>query len=587
MKSRILLGLSLVAMVLFWGVLAPAYVINKTTTGKEMYWTQWPMKYKIHNKGLPGVSASGVAAAIRAGYKTWDAVSCAYISFSDQGSTSQSSGNSKDHINTSYVPSGWNPSWGSNALAVTTPYYDPSSGIIIDADIAYNPTKTWATNGSSKAIDVQGVATHEIGHQMGMGHSANTAATMYYATGSGNTSQRSLHSDDIAGICYLYNNGKPKPPECTTNSHCAPGEICKNQQCIPGNKKGYGAPCTDGGDCTSGLCIKSSTSTYCTQYCNSSACPNGDKCVNLSGGGKACLPNSASTGTKKLGQTCASNLECISDICVQVPGQGYLCSQKCTVSKNDCPTGYTCANSTIGGLCIPGTTTTKKDFGAACTANSQCKSGTCGVTSKGRICTSVCDMTKKNCPSGYKCEKLPSNTVPMCVKDSGTTPTKKDLGEPCKNAADCKSALCANTGSGLVCIQYCDLSKNNCPTGFKCVPISGSTKGACVKDTSIKPPKKGKLGDPCTKGDECESGLCATDSQGNKFCTNLCDPKVGCGSGYTCDSAGGGKYACSPTNSNRPPNEGGCSVARIGDLPCGGTWLLLALPLLFIFRRRR
>ena len=525
------LSLATLGMLLSSG--ASAYTIQKSqSTGVNLNWTSWPMKFNIHSAAAKGVSAAATQAAIRASYQTWQSVTCSYATFSDLGVVNQPSQDNNDRINTNIFVSYWQSSWGGNALGLTRTVYDPNSGKILDADIVYNPNRTWSTSGSAYAIDVQAVATHEIGHEMGLNHSQDSQATMFYAVGAGNTAPRSLAQDDINGICFLYPNGKPKPAECTSPSHCAPGETCTNNKCVAGStvKKGYGSPCNYSGECKSGVCLKSGSTTFCSQMCTSSACPNGDQCVNLSGGGKACLPGSANKATKKLGDSCQASMDCKSKICVSVPGKGYLCSQKCDVAKNNCPTNYFCANSTAGGLCIPGS-------------------------------------------------KNPPPPPPP--------PKKKKLGAACTKAGDCDSGLCGNTASGTVCIQFCDKNKaNSCPSGYSCIPVTGTNKGACVKSA---PPSKKGLGASCTKSSQCQSGICA----GEGFCTKLCTPGSNpCGDKMDCVPAGGGQYACSPkgSNNNNPGEEpGGCGVAapapQGSDL--GHLALLFLLPLLIMARRRR
>jgi len=53
-------------------------------------------------------------------------------------------------------------------------------------------------------FDLQGVLTHEYGHALGLGHSGNGQATMAPSVGAGQTSIRSIHADDIAGIQCIY-----------------------------------------------------------------------------------------------------------------------------------------------------------------------------------------------------------------------------------------------------------------------------------------------------------------------------------------------------------------------------------------------
>lgn len=94
---------------------------------------------------------------------------------------------------------------GVGPLAVNTTSYIGST--IVDCDTNFNLYYSWSTSGSGCCYDVQSVATHELGHWLMLNDlygGGDTEKTMYWSATTGETKKRSLHSDDINGINYIY-----------------------------------------------------------------------------------------------------------------------------------------------------------------------------------------------------------------------------------------------------------------------------------------------------------------------------------------------------------------------------------------------
>jgi hypothetical protein len=84
--------------------------------------------------------------------------------------------------------------------------------------IRYYQTWTWhdGPGSVSSGTDMQGVACHEIGHSLGLGHSSTSNATMFFAISGTGTAARSIHSDDIAGVQSIYGVKSGTKPTITS-----------------------------------------------------------------------------------------------------------------------------------------------------------------------------------------------------------------------------------------------------------------------------------------------------------------------------------------------------------------------------------
>jgi hypothetical protein len=159
--------------------------------------------------GLPNVTHdSDPMAALTRALSRWPAV-CG-VSFL-QGSTSVASGGS-DGINLiTFAATTENQQaleMAGEPIAVTLIFFNPTNGELMDADLLFNPMSQFTTTMNTDADlnaanleDVEAVATHELGHAIGLHHSGVESATMWPIA---SILDRQPDADDIAGARTLY-----------------------------------------------------------------------------------------------------------------------------------------------------------------------------------------------------------------------------------------------------------------------------------------------------------------------------------------------------------------------------------------------
>jgi|GEM_PF-2327508 len=167
--------------------------------------------YRINGAGSEDVPFADLEQAIDGAFKAWEDIPSSRVAFTKGPTTTVNTTGSDGVFPIFWLENSTTTVDGQNvagALAVAFTFRltsGPRIGEITDANIVFNGVENrWATNGDPTAFDIAEVATHEIGHTLGLDHSPIAAATMFPRTGLGVTKSRSLSSDDQIAASVIY-----------------------------------------------------------------------------------------------------------------------------------------------------------------------------------------------------------------------------------------------------------------------------------------------------------------------------------------------------------------------------------------------
>jgi len=180
--------------------------------GIPLLWPQQCISYAVNTAGSPllGLDYAAAAGHVDQAFAHWPNASCP-----DGGSPSVAvmgrTGLTCDRVE--YNPTGPNANailfrddgWTHDpaAYALTTVAFSTKTGQILDADMEINtPLLTVG--------DLNFVVTHESGHFLGLDHSPDPTAVMYFQYGGGAVIPQ-LSDDDLAAICTAYPTARSAP----------------------------------------------------------------------------------------------------------------------------------------------------------------------------------------------------------------------------------------------------------------------------------------------------------------------------------------------------------------------------------------
>ena len=178
---------SAIALSALFAAPAQAWEVKTTSEGAMVHWERHLLPITIVRTGIPQKDVL-LERAVRSAAKEWaDAANIVVdLQFADAGDI----GFDAHQTNTSVIKwSGGTWAHDPGTLALTFLRYDMGSGKIFDADILINDEQyEWAdkaaTSDANARYDLQNTLTHELGHALGLAHSAMDHATMYASTAS-------------------------------------------------------------------------------------------------------------------------------------------------------------------------------------------------------------------------------------------------------------------------------------------------------------------------------------------------------------------------------------------------------------------
>ena len=180
-------------------------------------WSAGPIQYFVTDRDIPGVSAQALADAVGRAAATWSALPALPVRLAGQGFTRSQPLEVDGRSTIGFLD---RPDQ-ERVLGATTFLLDSASGALLESDVYFNTRFPWstATAGEPGRVDLESVALHELGHMLGLGHSAigetevsgagrrvlSSGSVMFpIAMPAGAIADRVLQADDIAGVLDLY-----------------------------------------------------------------------------------------------------------------------------------------------------------------------------------------------------------------------------------------------------------------------------------------------------------------------------------------------------------------------------------------------
>jgi len=177
----------------------------KLITGSKAKWVVPPaVNYVINPTNSQGLAPEFITGAVSTSAETWDAATSKELmnnTYTIDYDAAYGVQNYKNEISFGNYPT-------AGVIAVTTVWYNPATKAIVEFDVMFDTDWAWGDATSDVAkMDLQNIATHEMGHGIGLAdvyETACNAVTMYGYSDYGEIQKRTLEIPDVTGIQKLY-----------------------------------------------------------------------------------------------------------------------------------------------------------------------------------------------------------------------------------------------------------------------------------------------------------------------------------------------------------------------------------------------
>jgi len=189
-------------------------------TGTPVAWRRLEVSYALNDALVPDLDEATARRIIADSFAAWTDVECedgpvALHIDQEPGTTSIHEPSHKDdeQVIVYRTRDEWKAlhPFRDRAFALTQVWFRTDSGEVVGADMELNGglgafTECPQPDGCAPGglIDLGNVVTHEAGHFLGLAHSDVEDATMSCDAQPWAINKRTLHEDDIAGVCSIY-----------------------------------------------------------------------------------------------------------------------------------------------------------------------------------------------------------------------------------------------------------------------------------------------------------------------------------------------------------------------------------------------